>query len=255
MAVSTTPESKATPPKSIALITMSTRTPRVGPSVASFIHSILSATPQVLSPESATVQAVSSQVNSTTTTISSSSSSITLKEIDLASFPLPVYNEPYIVPAMLGAPGGPTQFTNPIAVSWSNEIKSHDGYILVCPEYNYSPSGGTKNAIDYLKNEWKGKPVMVVTYGVKGGNMAGEHLRGILTAMGLRVVQEKVELPFSMENKTELGYGADTLGATLEGALGECTRKEWQERKGDVEKAWESFVGLVFEEADGEKKE
>ncbi|KAK4213151.1 putative NAD(P)H-dependent FMN reductase LOT6 [Rhypophila decipiens] len=254
MAVSTSPESKAAP-KSIALITMSTRTPRVGPSVASFIHSILSATPQVLSPESATVQAVSSQVNSTTTAASTSPSSITLKELDLASFPLPVYNEPFIVPAMLGAPGGPTQFTNPVAVSWSNEIKSHDGYVLVCPEYNYSASGGTKNAIDYLKNEWNGKPVMIVTYGVKGGNLAGEHLRGILTGMGLKVVQEKVELPFSSENKTELGYGADALGATLQGALGECTRKEWLERKGEVEKAWESFVGLVFEETDGEKKE
>lgn len=156
---------------------------------------------------------------------------------------------------MLGAPGAPTSFTNPVAVSWSEEIKKHDGYILVIPEYNYSMTGATKNAIDYLMNEWKGKPVMVVSYGVKGGTFAQEQARGVLERIGLKVVKRKVELPFSAENKNEHGLGEDLLSAMLKGELGGNSRKEWEGKKGDVEEAWGELVGLVTGNNDEEKKE
>lgn len=217
-------------PKSVAIITMSTRTPRVGPHVASLIHSLLSSSPLL------------------------TQHSLSLAQVDLASFPLPVYNEPYIIPAMLGTPGGPTSFTNPTAVAWSEEVAKHDAYVLVIPEYNYGLAGGTKNAIDYLMNEWKGKPVMVVTYGIKGGYFAGEQVRGILSKMGLKVVGKKVELSFSREGAEghPHGLGVDMLAAMLKGELGGYTRGSWlgdgeegSGRKGDVEEAFGELVGLL----------
>ncbi|KAM7192154.1 flavoprotein [Naviculisporaceae sp. PSN 640] len=224
-----------TKPKSIAIITFSTRTPRVGPSVAAYITSILSTSPLLSQNEA--------------------SQPINLALVDLANFPLPVYSEPYIIPAMLGSPGAPAKFINPIAISWSEEIAKHDAYVLVIPEYNYSMAGGTKNAIDYLMNEWKGKPVMVVSYGVKGGNLAGDQLRGVLKGMGLKVVEKKVELPFSAEGKSEAthGTGTDVFEAMLKGELGENSKREWEEKKGDVEGAFGELVGLLAGE--GEKKE
>ncbi|RKK42339.1 hypothetical protein BFJ67_g10134 [Fusarium oxysporum f. sp. cepae] len=64
------------------------------------------------------------------------------------------------------------QFQHEHSKAWSAKIKKHDGYVLAIPEYNYSLSGGTKNAIDYLMNEWKGKPVAVIGYGIHGGKHA-----------------------------------------------------------------------------------
>ena len=151
---------------------MSTRTPRVGPQVSSVVHSILSPL--------------------------SSSTSYTLVQVDLATFNLPIYNES-VIPAMT-TPTGPS-FSHPESIAWSSAIAKHAGYILVIPEYNYGVAGATKNAVDYLMNEWKGKPVMVVSYGIQGGNLAGDQLRATLGKMGLKVVEKKVELGFSKENK------------------------------------------------------
>ncbi|EXL45122.1 hypothetical protein FOCG_12535 [Fusarium oxysporum f. sp. radicis-lycopersici 26381] len=80
--------------------------------------------------------------------------------------------------------------------AWSAEIKKHDGYVLAIPEYNYSLSGGTKNAIDYLMNEWKGKPVAVISYGIHGGKHASDTAYEVLSQMGLRVAPTRPQLGF-----------------------------------------------------------
>jgi NAD(P)H-dependent FMN reductase len=61
----------------------------------------------------------------------------------------------------------------------SEKCRAYDGYILVSPEYNHGMPGGVKNAIDFLYNEWIGKPALIVTYGIFGGLKSSEQLAGV----------------------------------------------------------------------------
>lgn len=104
--------------------------------------------------------------------------------------------------------------------AWSAEIKKYDGYILVIPEYNYAMAGGTKNAMDYLKHEWEGKPAAVVSYGAKGGVNASEQVKGVLTAVGLKVAETRPNLAFAGQ--------ADMFAAAGAGTIGDETAKAWE---------------------------
>ncbi|KAK0725062.1 flavoprotein-like protein, partial [Lasiosphaeris hirsuta] len=192
--------------KSIALVTTSMRTPRVGPNVAAFIKTILDPL--------------------------ATASDLTIAPVDLADFKLPIYDEA-VIPAMVvpGAADGP-QFAHAHTLAWTSEIAKHAGYVLVIPEYNYGVSGGTKNAIDYLVHEWTGKPVVVVSYGVKGGAFASEQVSHVLGHMKLKVAPTKPQLAFAG------GQGPEMFGAMLKGELGEETKKEWLGKKGEVEQAF-----------------
>lgn len=88
--------------------------------------------------------------------------------VDIASFNLPVFNE-RVLPARVPAQA---QFEHEHFRAWSAAMAPFDGYIFVCPEYNFGIPGGVKNAIDYLYSEWVGKPVFIVTYGIFGGKIA-----------------------------------------------------------------------------------
>lgn len=66
--------------------------------------------------------------------------------------------------------------------------------------------GGVKNAIDYLYNDWIGKPVLIVTYGIHGAQKANASLRTILEGMKLRVVGTSPELKFA-EGQEEVFAG------------------------------------------------
>ncbi|KAI1377314.1 NADPH-dependent FMN reductase family protein [Hypoxylon crocopeplum] len=175
--------------KSVAIITMSTRATRVGPSVAEFVKNIIE---KPLAEDG-----------------------ISIASVDLVKFNLPVYSEA-VVPAMVPEKAS---FQYEHSKAWSAEIAKYDGYALVIPEYNYGVAGGTKNAIDYLVNEWKGKPVTIVSYGVKGGNLANDQVKGSLAAMGLRVTETRPTLPFAAE---------DVYTAIGAGKLGGDTMKDWE---------------------------
>lgn len=210
--------------KSVAIITTSTRTPRVGPNVAAFVESLLD------EPAKA--------------------NNITLSAVDLAEFKLPIFDEA-VVPGMVNPAqeDGP-RFSTPHGIAWSNEIKRHDGYIIVQPEYNYSIAGSTKNAIDYLLHEWKGKPVAVVSYGVQGGTFASEHTSHVLGKMGLRVAETRPQLQFPG------GYGPELMGAMLKGELGDGSKETWKEsgKVAEIEKAFKELVVLLAAEPEVEKK-
>lgn len=150
----------------IAIIITSTRTPRVGPHIATLVHNILKASP--------------------------AASSSTFSIVDVDTFKLPIFNEP-VVPANVPARGS---FIHDHSKKWSAEIASHDAYVLIAPEYNYGIAGSTKNAIDYLKNEWDGKPAAIVTYGMQGGKMASDQIKQTLEGMGLRVSATRPQLSF-----------------------------------------------------------
>ncbi|KAK9343926.1 hypothetical protein V1522DRAFT_445899, partial [Lipomyces starkeyi] len=88
-------------------------------------------------------------------------------------------------------------------------------------EYNYGIPGSIKNAIDYLYNEWQGKPVFIVSYGVEGGNLASDALKQTLDGMKLLVCPTRVGLPFNG------GHGPDLYSAMLNGILGDDTKASW----------------------------
>ncbi|KAK3318905.1 putative NAD(P)H-dependent FMN reductase LOT6 [Apodospora peruviana] len=181
----------------IALITGSTRTPRVGSDVASWVLEILKTRP---------------------------SDDLEIEPIAISDYNLPVFDEP-VMPAMVPAM---KQFTHEHSKKWSAKIASFQGYIFVVPEYNGSLAGGTKNAVDYLYNEWPGKPVAVISYGTKGGNRANEHLCWSLeNVMKMKVAATKVMLAFAP--------GTDIFAAINEGVLGEDTLKLWDEGAGKQE--------------------
>ena len=56
-------------------------------------------------------------------------------------------------------------------LEFSDKIKSAEGIIIVTPEYNGGYPASLKNAIDLLYEEWKHKPIGIVT--VSSGPFAG----------------------------------------------------------------------------------
>jgi NAD(P)H-dependent FMN reductase len=200
-------------PKSVAIITMSTRSPRVGPAAAALIKDIISKD-------------------------AASTSNISLASIDLATFNLPVYDEP-VLPAMVPEKAS---FTHEHSKAWSAAVAAHDAYVLVVPEYNYGMAGGTKNAIDYLRNEWSGKPVLVVSYGIQGGTFASEQVNHVLDKMRLRTTVTRPNLRFHGD------HGPELFAAMLRGELGEETRKQWTEEESvNILKGFGELRALLFE--------
>lgn len=137
---------------------------------------------------------------------------------NLAKFTLPVYDEG-IHPAMVPHKAS---FQHEHSKLWSAEISKYAGYILGIPEYNYGLSGSAKNAIDYLVHEWKGKPIMVISYGILGGVLASNQAYEVLSQMGLRVVPTRPKLSYHG------GAGADMFLA-MQGRTGDDTRKDMEE--------------------------
>lgn len=190
----------------VAIIITSTRTPRVGPEIANIVKDILE-------------QADGNETK--------------LSLVDLADFKLPIYDEtvvPYQVPSQ-------ASFTNEHSRRWSAEISKYDAYILVIPEYNYGMAGSTKNAIDYLRNEWTGKPAAIVSYGMTGGKNASEQVKTSLEGTEMRVSTTKPLLVFAKDGET-----SDIFTAMHKGELGSKSREIWtSQNKQDILKAFEEL--------------
>ncbi|MEV0234559.1 NAD(P)H-dependent oxidoreductase [Nonomuraea sp. NPDC050786] len=77
---------------------------------------------------------------------------------------------------------------------WAEKIGSFDAFVFVTPEYNHSIPGALKDAVDFLYAEWGNKAAGFVGYGVDGGTRAVEHLRSILSLVGVATVAQQVTL-------------------------------------------------------------
>ncbi|MEU5028774.1 NADPH-dependent FMN reductase [Streptomyces milbemycinicus] len=89
--------------------------------------------------------------------------------VDLSDYALPLLDE--------AIPAARTPGRQPHSRRWAERIGSYDAYIFVTPEYNTAPPASLTNAIDYLYQEWGGKPVAYVGYGIFGAVMAVQKLR------------------------------------------------------------------------------
>ncbi|MFT8363300.1 MAG: NADPH-dependent FMN reductase [Sporolactobacillus sp.] len=114
--------------------------------------------------------------------------------IDLAAIHLPFLDEPGI-PAR-------GHYQKEHTKAWSETVRQNDGFIFVCPQYNWGYPAVLKNAIDYLYAEWAGKPVGLVTFGGHGGFQAalamnlvieGLHMVPMATALRLAINERMLD--------------------------------------------------------------
>nr|WP_239146790.1 NAD(P)H-dependent oxidoreductase [Streptomyces sp. SID10815] len=109
--------------------------------------------------------------------------------VDLAEVDLPFMNEPHH--PRLG------RYTHQHTRDWSAKVAEADAFVFVMPEYNYGYNAELKNAIDYLHNEWKYKPVGLVSYGgVSAGTRAAQMIKQVVTTLKMTPVFEAVSVPF-----------------------------------------------------------
>ncbi|KAH0490935.1 hypothetical protein TgHK011_002381 [Trichoderma gracile] len=175
----------------VAIIITSTRTPRVGPEIATLVKDILE---------------------------EEGGNQTKLSLVDLADFKLPIYDEavvPYQVPSQ-------ATYAHEHSRRWSTEVSRYDAYILIVPEYNYGMAGSTKNAIDYLRNEWMGKPAAIISYGMTGGKNASEQVKVSLEGTELRVSPTRPQLVFA-----RIGEVSEIMDAMHKGELGVKSRETW----------------------------
>lgn len=116
----------------LAVIVGSTRPGRVGPAVASWLVDRAGSRPGV-----------------------------EIDLVDLAELGLPFLDE--TEPAASGV------YRRPHTRQWSARVAAADAVVLVTPEYNGAFPAPLKNALDYLYQEWRHKPVGLVGYGFGAG--------------------------------------------------------------------------------------
>lgn len=115
--------------------------------------------------------------------------------IDLADFPLPLFDEDY--EAEHGMPEN--------AAKLKQLFIDHNGLLIASPEYNSSISAVLKNAIDWISRRAEGEPmkaaftgkvaaIMAASPGGLGGIRGLVHLRSILQNISMLVMPDQIML-------------------------------------------------------------
>jgi NAD(P)H-dependent FMN reductase len=100
------------------------------------------------------------------------------------------------------------------AIQFSDKIKKSDAVIIVTPEYNGGYPAALKNAIDLLTDEWRQKPVGIVTVssGAFGGSQVVTALQFSLWKMKAFTVPAMFPVPKVEEAFDENGKPSDKTG-------------------------------------------
>jgi NAD(P)H-dependent FMN reductase len=112
---------------------------------------------------------------------------------------------------------------------WSETVDAADAFVIVTPEYNYGYPAAIKNAIDYLHEEWKYKPVGFVSYGgVAAGTRAVQQLKQVVTTLKMLPVFESVSIPFHSQFIDEEGQlqANEIMEQAADAMLNELLRTE-----------------------------
>lgn len=122
----------------------------------------------------------------------------TVDVADLAEINLPFMDEPHH-PRL-------RQYQHAHTKAWSARVDAADAFVFVSPEYNHGLSAPLKNAIDYLSQEWKHKPVGLVSYGgVSAGTRSAQMIKPIVAALSMVPMVEAVTIPFVSQFLDETG--------------------------------------------------
>lgn len=143
---------------SLAVIIGSTRPNRIGPAVATWFRDV-----------------------------ARKHSSFDVGLIDLASFGLPLLDEPKH-PKL-------KQYQHEHTRKWSEAVEAADAFVFVTPEYDHFPPASLINAIQCLLREWAYKPAGIVSYGGQaGGVRAAQMLRPLLSTVGVVAIPQAVSI-------------------------------------------------------------
>ncbi|KAI0788469.1 NADPH-dependent FMN reductase-domain-containing protein [Abortiporus biennis] len=113
----------------------------------------------------------------------------------LVSFPLgPLTDGSYIPSDIRNG-----QYPSPTISEWSTFVRSCSGFIVLSPEYNGGYPGELKNTLDHLFWEWRGKPVVLITYGGGGGKRCASQLHSILTNLRMKVLENAIQIHLPKE--------------------------------------------------------
>jgi NAD(P)H-dependent FMN reductase len=132
--------------------------------------------------------------------------------IDLRDYPMPLYDED--LQEKEGFPDSVLKF--------KALLKSHQGFLIACPEYNSSITPLLKNAIDWASRPEEGEPplaltcfkekvaaIMATSPGGLGGLRGLVHVRSILESIGTIVIPEQKALPGAYQAFDEQGNLTD----------------------------------------------
>jgi NAD(P)H-dependent FMN reductase len=109
--------------------------------------------------------------------------------VDLAEVALPFLDEPNH-PRL-------RRYEHQHTKDWSAKVDAADAFAFVMPEYNYGFNAPLKNAIDFLNQEWRYKPVGFVSYGgVAAGTRAVQMAKQVVTTLKMTPLSEAVSIPF-----------------------------------------------------------
>jgi NAD(P)H-dependent FMN reductase len=135
-----------------------------------------------------------------------------VRAVDLKEVNLPLFDEPKH--PRLG------EYEHAHTKAWSAIVNAADAFAFVTPEYNYAAPPSLINALDYLHREWFYKPAGFVSYGgLAGGTRAVQHAKQVVTSLKIMPMAEGVAIPFvtnhieNAEFKTTAGF--DTSAKVL----------------------------------------
>lgn len=130
--------------------------------------------------------------------------------VDLAEVNLPLLDEP--LKAALG------DYRHEHTLAWSALVSSFDAFLFVFPQYNWGYPAVLKNALDYLRSEWRDKPATVFTYGTRGGGSGAAQLITVLHGLNMQVMDAHVEAVITDSDVDDRWQLVDT-DATLQPTL------------------------------------
>ncbi|MDJ1136525.1 NADPH-dependent FMN reductase [Streptomyces iconiensis] len=135
--------------------------------------------------------------------------------IDLLDHPLPLVMPD--VSAGAQAQGA----TRVVAERLGQLLGEADAFVVVTPEYNHSVPASLKNVLDWYIDEWKAKPVGLVSYGgLAGGLRAVEHLRQIFAELNSVTLRDTVSFhhawtDFGADGEEVCPAGSDTAAKAM----------------------------------------
>lgn len=128
--------------------------------------------------------------------------------IDLRDFPMPLYDQD-----LQESEGFPET-----VLKFKALMKSHQGFLIACPEYNSSITPVLKNAIDWASRSEPGEPPLALTCfqgktagllatspGGLGGLRGLFHVRSILESIGVIVIPDQQAVPGAYQAFDENG--------------------------------------------------
>jgi len=103
----------------------------------------------------------------------------------------------------------------------AGKIRSADGFVFVCGEYNWGIQPGLKNLTDHFLEEWYWRPAAIASYSLQraGGARAAYGWHATLSEMGMVIASSSITMGSITEALDKDGEPTGVSGAYLEKAL------------------------------------